>query len=358
MFGADDAVLGGFNVPTCPAYLMPGERGTFEVFAPLSVGGVPPFRIEVGNQIGGFTGPMPETPPPYRPEGLGVVLLSKDATQNLLVAEVSNDSVSTYAFVDMCANLRDRAGRLLEVARVDHFGMPIIELAPGERRTFPLFFNDLPEGEIDFVARGSVNHKSGTPRLALKDLTILQRQEVVDDSGQRILRIVGEIDVSAYRDIGGLRLSAHVEGDYLERVDGVRAGCGSYADAALPAPVQFAIPLDRPATLRKLVVETILGTPGQDLHRLTAAEVRHRSQTGDSQLVTASIVNSFDTRARLLGVCLMLRNRHGELVGVTSLAPVQFLAPGESVRVSGEVVALGKVWSAEVIAFAHVLPTP
>jgi hypothetical protein len=306
----------------------------------------------------GLTGDLPVSPPPYQSEGLNVRLLSKDASRNLVVAEVSNSSSFTYEYVDMCANLRDARGRLLEVAGVDPFGMPIVDLAPGERRTFPLWFNDFPEGNVEFVARGSVNHKLGTPSVTLKELTVLQRDEVVDDSGQRILRIVGEVDVSAFRDIGGLRLSAHVEGDYGERVDGVEAGCGSLADASLRAPVQFSIPLDSSAILRKLVVETILGTPGQNLQRLSVAQVTHRSETGDSQLVTARIVNSFDTRVRLLGVCLLLRNQRGELVGATSVALDQFLVPGESVHVPGEVVALGNVSSADAVAFAHVLPTP
>ena len=77
VLGADDAVLGGAVVPTCPAYLMPHERGTFEIFAPHPLSGSPPFRLETEKVIGGDTGPNPVTPPPYRPDGLSVKLLSK-----------------------------------------------------------------------------------------------------------------------------------------------------------------------------------------------------------------------------------------------------------------------------------------
>ena len=357
VFDAENAPLGYVMVPTCPAYLAPGERGTFEIFTPPSLTGRPPFRVEVEPRLGGFggsQGDLPDYIPRYQSDGLSVRLLDKNANRRLVVAEVSNDSNSTYQYVDMCANLRDGRGRLLELASVDPFGMPIVELAPGERRVFPLWFNDLPEGTVEFVARGSLKHANNTPNAAFNGLTVVQRDELVDASGRRWLRIVGEIDVSAWPDIGGLRLSAHVDGDYSERVDGVEAGCNTLADAALRAPVQFSIPLDSSALLRKLVVETILGTPGQNLHRLNVAEVAHQPDTGGAEVVSARIVNTSDARAHLLGVCLLLRDQLGQLVGATSVAAVQYLAPGESVVVSGQVVPLGRVASADAVAFAHV----
>ncbi len=368
---ATGRTLQGVGVPVCPSQLAPGERGTFEVFPdgvytpPGQPAPVPPYTFvpdpgiqaypvdtqAPGDAHNGFTG-----------EGLTTRLVSKDAVRRFALVELTNGSPFTYQNIVVCANLRTSTGSLAEVGSAMPFPNT---LRPGESQTFPVFFNSMPDGTIEFIPRGANYCCSNGVKLTTGGFDVTATKLV---DGGTALRVVGETHNNSGQTLNGTSLSAHAGESWADRADAVAVACGGVAPSGTAAPGAFTIPLaSRPKQLTATIegVEGYFGTntytpPVSDV---ASAEGARSASDLPTRHVAATISNPTTAWIVIDGACLSLRDARGRLVGTASIADTlpyndRFLAPGAHLRVSADVEELEPSAMAEGAAYGQPTQQP
>ena len=340
------------DASTCPPTLLPGQRGTFELFFPPDFPSLAlPLQARVHPLADAQPGPDPLG------GGLSVRLLERYADRRAILVEVRNDSIHTYRGLSLCANLRTPGGELIEVGSAAAFPSVI---RPGETRGFPLFFNSLPYGVYEFFP-------SVSPYCCSNDVVLdpslfsVSATRVVEGSGGEQLQVVGEVRNASGQDLGGVMLQAYLEGNPLDRVE-VEVGCRGTVLYGSTAPVIFTLPLPRGSETRgqpAVVVVGIQGSGDASLSRVPVSNVSWQRVPGSpTVLVAATLTNPSDSWLSVNGACLNLRGADGTLVGTASSEGGGYIGPGETMTVSGEVVEVGKAASAEVVAYGYVTEPP
>jgi len=340
---------------TCPSSLLPGERGTFELFLPTYAGRqlMLPLRAVV-HPI-----PWSSTGPGLPSEGLSVRVLEKDTARRYVLAKVRNDSAHTYREVSVCGNLRTPAGGLAEVGSAVPFP-PV--LRPGETRIFPMFFNSMPPGDFEFFAQAN-RYCCGAEIVIDPALFRISATRIIDGPDGRQVRVVGEMDNPTGQDLSGVVLQAYVAGSPAARVE-APVGCGSNIGFASTGPATFALSLERGAD-PSVVIAGIMGFGGwQDFYAIPVSKVSMHGVAGSqSTRVSATLTNPTVDWIGVGGICLNLRDKDGDLVGTNSIGIFStsqsgLIEPGGSMVISGEVEGLERAESAEVIAYGQASTEP
>ena len=368
---ATGRTLTSVAVPTCPSQLAPGERATFEVF-PDGVytpegqpAPAPPYTFVPDPGIQGYPVETQHSADPnngFTGEGLATRLVSKDAARRFALIEMTNESAFTYQNIVVCANLRTSTGALAEVGSTS---LPGGSFRPGAHRTFPIFFNGLPDGTFEFFPRG-VNYCCANGATLGTDTFAVTATKIVD--GGKALRVVGELKNNTGTDLVGANLSAHVDGSWADRIDQTELACSGWLPAGASGPATFTMPV-APGTLRpSVVIEDVNAYPGSSLYAppisAVAAVDGPRSTSGlDTKRVSATISNPTATWIALEGICLSLRDTHGRLVGTASAMDGvsyndRLLAPGAHLRVSAHVEELEPSETAEGAAYGQPTQPP
>jgi hypothetical protein len=349
VFDANGEWVDTMNALTCPPALSPGERATFELsispILPADV--VPPMRAEVRPVAWDSPGAA------FSGEGLSVRLVEESTAGRFVLAEIRNDSPYTYHQVAVCANLRTVAGKLVDIGE----GWPFPStLRPGETRLFPMLFDSMPAGYLEFFAVGN-RHCCGASIVLDPSLFRVSATRVTEAAGERELRVVGEVRNLSGQDLGSVTLAAHVDRYPLARAE-ASVGCGGSVGFGATAPVAFTLSLD-PGADPSLVIEGIQGISDWGLFSVPVSSVARRNIGPGSVEVSGVATNATNTWIELRGICFNLRGKDGALVGTWSPAhPWQTLAPGESVALSGEVVEVAAAASAEIVAYGSPTSAP
>jgi hypothetical protein len=284
IFDATGRSFGNFSVYTCPSVLMPGETGAFEIFWYPDLEATPPLRAQVNPAAISYewSGDQPNS------EGLRVREIERNREDGYVLAEITNGSASTFNELRICATLRDANGTLQEVGNTD-LGYGVM-LKPGESRQFPIFFNTMPPGGIEFFPLGiSMCCPSSYIEIDGENFTPTASR-VISRDGQRVLEVVGEIANPYPIDLDGLWLSAHLERSLAERVDQWSTGCNGKLPANGKASVWMWIPLkgERRAIAhvgsarRRVGVPRVLPLPAAGGERADGAvDWRHAHRDGD-----------------------------------------------------------------------------
>ncbi len=352
IFDATGRRLGPFIVPTCPASLLPGQKGTFELFFRSPHPVVLPLRAEFRN------------PPPSTTglgdwgdgAGLSVRLLQKYPEHRAVLGEVRNDSERTYSVLTVCGNLRTPDGKLVEVGNATPF--PYL-IRPGETRTFSMFFNSMPEGDFEFFARGA--SRCCDNQLILDPaLFHISATRVVEGPSGREMQVVGELRNVAGQDLSWVELQAYIQDSPWARVR-AEVGCPGYVGFGTTGPAMFTLPLEQNVD-PEVVLAGIVGHGSSGGWRSVQARDVWKQSTPGSRLVKvgATLTNPTSTWLRLNGVSLNLRAADNSLAGTLCLEVDEdiawsdaYLAPGASMSISGEVIEVGAATSAEVVAYAE-----
>ena len=340
---------------TCPSSLLPGERGTFELFFPPNSGwqATLPLHAQIDPVPWSCQGPgLPR-------DGLSVRLLEKDTARRYVLVEVRNDSAYTYREVSVCGNLRTSTGKLAEVGSAVPFP-PIIR--PGETRVFPMFFNSMPPGDFEFFAQGS-RYCCGGEIIIDPALFRISATRIIEGLNGRALQVVGEVDNPTGQDLSEVALQAYVAGSPATRVEAL-VGCGTNIGFKSTGPATFTLPLERGAD-PVVVIVGIMGFSGwQNLYAIPVSKVLKQAITGSQSVrVSATLTNPTVDWVGVGGICLNLRNKDGDLVGTNSVGVFStsqsgYIEPGDTMIVSGEVVEVDKAASAEVIAYGYATTAP
>ncbi|MEX2245696.1 MAG: FxLYD domain-containing protein [Dehalococcoidia bacterium] len=330
-------------VPVCPATLLPGERGSFEIFAPDGV--TPPLRAEIISAVSGWPGD-----PQLIGDGLTMHVIDQDPVRRFALVELQNLSASTYQYVTVCGNLRSPSGALLEVGSADIYPAP---MKPGETRTLPIFFNTMPAGTLEFFARGAPYCCSG---LVTLDPAIVRvnATRVVDTPNGRLLEAVGELDNRTGIDLGGVTLQAALRASPADRSSQTLIGCQGVVAAGERAPVSFSIPLPPAATAHDVdIVGVQAVTNTSAIYRPVVSDIRRTA--GE---VSATLANPTSSWLATIGICFNLLDHDGRIIGTVDDPQAHHLAPYSTVRVSARVSAFGAVSSVDVTAYATTTTAP
>lgn len=363
--------LGTWSVNTCPSQLTPGERGTFEIFSPEvytpegQPSPAPPFEFVPDPGVQGYPVETQYPDDPYNSNtgiGLATRLVSTDAARRFALIELTNDSPFTYQGIVVCGNLRTPSGKLAEVGSTTPFPNT---LRPGEKQTFPIFFNAMPEGTFEFFPRGA-NYCCSNIVTLPSDSFVVTAMKIVDHGAA--MRVVGEIHQQSGQTLSGTALSAHVQGSWADRADAQGVGCNGVTASGQATPGSFTLPLSPGADNRAVAIEGIAGYYGSTSYTPPVSDVTAvggpRSPDGlTTKRVSATISNPTPAWISLDGVCLSLRDARGRLVGTASaLESVQFndryLAPGAQIRISGDVEELEPSATAEAAAYGQPTAPP
>ncbi len=363
--------LGTWSVNTCPSQLAPGERGTFEIFSPevYTPEGqpppTPPFEFVPDPGVQGYPVDVQYPGDPYNSftgVGLTTRLVSKDAARRFALVELTNDSPFTYQNITVCGNLRTPSGTLAEVGSTTPFPNT---LHPGEKQTFPIFFNAMPEGTFEFFPRGA-NYCCGNIVTLPSDSFVVTAMKTVDHG--TALRVVGEMHQQSGQTLNGTALSAHVQGSWADRADTQVVGCNGVTASGQATPGSFTLPLSPGAHNPAVAVEGVAGYYGSTSYAPPVSDVTAvggpPSPDGlATKRVSATISNPTPAWISLEGVCLSLRDARGRLVGAASaLENVQYndryLAPGAQIRISGDVEELEPSATAEAVAYGQPTAPP
>lgn len=350
----------------CPSQLAPGERATFEVFPQdiYTPDGQPPpvapFEFVPDPGIQGYPVDTQSPGDPYSAftgEGLTTKLVSKDPVRRFALVEMTNESPFTYQNIVVCANLRTPSGTLAEVGSTNFLpGM----LRPGATKTFPIFFNSMPEGTVEFFPRG-VNYCCASS-VTLKAGTFSVTATRVVDNGTA-LRVVGEMRNDTGLDLVGATVSAHVDGSWADRIDQQTLACNGWVPDGAAAPVAFTLPLAPGTRSPTVAIEDIAAYQGGSIYAPPVTGVTAvggpRSTSGlATKRVSATISNPTTAWIALEGVCLSLRDARGRLVGTAASIDNlpyndRYLAPGAHLRVTADVEELDRSTTAEAAAYGQ-----
>jgi len=343
IFDATGMRLGEYQAFTCPGTIPAGGRGTFELFAPGGPSIALPLRAEFAPIVvqGGSRG---ETG-----EGLVTRLVSSNPAKRAAIVEVRNDSTQALGYMEVCGNLRDSAGELLEVGSAQLF--PTV-LRPGESQTLPIFFNSMPPGDFEFFAQGYCCSSSVV--LDPSEFQVSSSRITTGPAG-RSLVVAGELRNRSGQDLSQLRLLAYVEGAPETRVTAA-LGCNGTVGYGETAAATFAIPLDQGQTQPKLVIAGIEGDAVSSKYSVPVSNVKMASLPDQPDglgtvAVGATLRNSTSKWLAVEYECATVRDRDGNAIGVVPL-----LAPGEGGYGYPPLIAPGA--TAEVVGAGYVVGTP
>lgn len=356
LFDADGNELAHGIVPTCPYVLLPGEHGTFEYFydgfgapspkLPLSV------RFAVGYVRYGKD---------FKTDGLTVREIRRDVARRFALVELRNNSPMPYYAVEVCANLRSAGGVLMEVGHATPLPST---LQPGDTRTFPIFFNSMPDGVLDVHAGGA----SGCcPIVKALDpgLFHVTATKLIDDGERRVLRVVGEWHNPTGQALGSAVATAEIAGSPADRIDATNVGCGDESVGGDVGPdgsaaAEFDISVDR--SVPRPMTPVITGLQATEKSPMApptvevtanASSVTPTTVDGETWLrVTATLRNSTDQWLHVGGECFNVRDGGGRLVGTTSSIDRPWIAPHSSTVMSALVQPLAYGVSGDVVALA------
>ena len=360
---AGGRTLDGFTVYTCPSFLMPGERAAFELFFPTDayLDMTLPLRAEFSPAASGY--PVdPNFPMPDDSTGEGLVARSLGTYPDKRAAliEVRNQSTATFSQLKVCATLRTPSGTLAEVASADAF--PSM-LRPGETVTVPVFFNSMPDGVVEAIARGSTICCIAPLSFDSSEFEI-QKTRVVTSGGERKLIVTGEMRNHAGQDIGWIRLGAYAEGSPVTRVTPELA-CGGKVRSGDSAAALFAIPLDggvsSPVPVITGIEATAYGTSRSALVVSAVAINKLAAPIDGLEAVTVTTTLQNPTSKWIYGTtaCATIRDHEGGVVGVAPLleppaygySTISTISPGGSTTVTGVIFVVAEAASATVAAY-------
>jgi hypothetical protein len=274
---------------------------------------------------------------------------------------MTNDSPFTYQNIVVCANLRTPSRTLAEVGSTNF----LPSLRPGATKTFPIFFNTMPEGTFEFVPRGVNYCCSGSVTLKAGTFSVTATR-IVDDG--KALRVVGELKNDTGLDLVGANVSAHVDGSWADRIDQQTLACNGWVPDGAAAPATFTLPLAPGTHSPTVAIEDIGAYQGSSIYAPPVSAVvavdGPRSVSGlDTKRVSATITNPTTAWIALEGVCLSLRDARGRLVGTAALIDNlpyndRYLAPGAHLRVTADVEELERSTTAEAAAYGQPTQPP
>jgi hypothetical protein len=358
---------------TCPTVLLPGASAAFELFiqpgtlAPSYVLNPPalPLRLADGPLVN--LSPIPPDQLQYArtQDGLATRVIRTDPTHRFALIEVRNIGPFSYQQLAVCVTIRGSRSALAAV------GTALVTpdtLRQGEARTIPVFFNAMPEGDIQVFAEGM--------RFAGSILTIdpttavsISTRAIVNRADGPHLEIVGEIANTTGQDLSSFGLTAHLDDAWSERINGAVLGCDGSMGRGDRTPFMISIPVESTRLNRRLSVEGISAYEG-GLYKLPVSSVLLGSVSKqpdgpDVRTVTATLTNDTSAWIEVTGVCFGVRDDRGTLVGSGYMAPdypARFIAPGATLRVRGQAEQLRTSHSADVIAYGQPMlqppPTP
>lgn len=357
VFDADGNELAHSFVPTCPHVLAPGEHGTFEYF--YDGYGAPAPRLPLSASFAAAYLPYGRR---FERDGLTVREVRRDIRRHFALMELRNESALTYSNVEVCANLRTPGGIVAELGRAAPFPST---LRPGDARTFPIFFNSMPDGVLDVHAGGS---PTCCPTVRPLDPGLFQitASKLIDDGERRVLRVIGEWRNPTGKPLGSARVSAEIVGSPADRVEGANAGCGDesvggHVGVDGLAPAEFDIPVDGSVANPRPIVVGLQATESYPLVQITAEvdAIAPSTVNGEEGLrVTATLHNATDRPTYVLGACFNVRDKSGRLVGTTISSDRLIVAPQSSTVASAFVRPLAHGVSGEVVALAYAPTSP
>lgn len=344
VFDADGNEVLVTQVVTCPYTLAPGERGTFEYFFPTDLPSLQP-KLPLRAEFRTLSSPGDDSR--SRGEGLAVREVSRDPARRYALVEVRNESPFTYSNILICANLRTPAGQLAEVGSSLSYRQPLPNvMRPGDARTFPIFFNSMPEGTLDFVARGDQFCCYGVIPLDPAPVRITATR-VTGSGANRTLFVLGEWRNTTDQDLEAAAMTAEVESSPADRVDATPAACGGQVLHDGTATMLLAIPIAAGIANPKPLITGVQAMSGFGLYAppvqvLSSSPVAATSAYGlPGADVHVRISNPTTTWLSVDSVCADLRDADGRLVGTGAGPDHRVLAPGASVEVVVEADALG-----------------
>lgn len=349
IFDATGRNVGRFDAYTCPGTLMPGETGAFEILWPTDIVDVtPPLRAEVAPLADSYEW----NGYPSR-EGLVVREIERNVDERYVLAEITNASAWTYNDLYVCGTLRTPDGALSEVGSA---ALWPVQLSPGESHRFPLFFNTIHPGPIEFFPVGSnICCPSNFLEIAPSNFSATASR-VVSDGAKRTLEVLGEVTNPYDFDLDGLTMSAHLRRSLSERVDQQYGGCNGRLPANGKASIILRIPLKGAGTpnYSTLVADSIAAFPPYASYLPPVSNLRLGREVDGTREVFATISNPTSSWIAVNGICFNLRDGGGRLVGTNHEGGYyNYIAPGGSVTLSAFVSQFDDASSAEAIAFAQ-----
>jgi hypothetical protein len=367
IFDASGAYLGLSTAFTCPATLAPRGHGTFEIFLQGYAnppGGIAlPLRAEfeqpaLEGQNHAVTG-----------EGLSARLVSRNDAKRVALVEVQNNSTRTFTNTVVCANLRDASGSLLEVGSAPLFPT---RLRPGETQTVPIFFNTMPQGQIELFAQGDDVFGSAALTFDPADFRITAARVTSDATGRRLV-VAGEMRNRSGQDLTRLRLQAYVEGAPETRIE-ADLGCGGMVALGSTAAATFAIPLGQAVDHANVVIVGIEASQSSSLYQVPASSVTiaplpDQPDGLGTVAAGATLRNPTSKWIQAWSVCATVRDGAGQAIGVVPLLASNrdglpyppLLAPSVTIHVGGASFVLGTPASADVQAYGELydhVPVP
>jgi hypothetical protein len=332
---------------TCPSRLAPGESATWGVS--LRYSGYNP------------TPPLATRFVPLSTDGddgssatdLQPALTGVDATTKSIVVSLRNPTSQRLGDIKLCAAMRSATGELLEVARAR---VTPSQLEPRESVIAAVPFEAIaPAATFDIVAE-STRDCCDLRILAADELHITVKLFVNSGLSDRALWVVGELRNTTGSDLLDARMTVEVAGDPFYRVDAHTFGCSGVIPRNAKAPVWFTLPL-RPGTDESRAEFRIVGaeaepSTGESLRKLPVRnfEVRGYDLSGE-------VVNN-TSRWMLVRSACYLAYDGDRLIGATSIPYNAYLAPGERLRVTGNVGGIDEVTSNEIVAYGEPVSGP
>ncbi|MEX0749702.1 MAG: FxLYD domain-containing protein [Dehalococcoidia bacterium] len=263
---------------------------------------------------------------------------------------LTNNTDEDLRGLTICANLRAPDGRLLEVG--NSYVRPS-SLARDESVTAIIYFNSFPaDANVEFFPQAN-RGCCAVPKIDARDIRFESTQIVTGASGGRFLLVAASAVNTTGLTFDASQFDAYVEGSAGDRIEYATAGCdGVMGAGGEPVPMTFLLPLPGSAASPTPVISGIEGRVAQfDYHRLRTRNVRR-----DGNTVGGTIVNDTDRRLWVSGVCFVLREQGGQLLGSAATSPQVPLEPGESVTLEAIVPSTVDPEVAEIIAYGDDAP--
>ncbi len=339
--GADGYHVYPFWQEPCPPVLLPGMTGSFELVVPdefLSFSttkqplSIAPFPVAYSYPAWSIL-----------PTGVPVRLIREYPEHNGVIAQVTNDSASTLQETKVCANVRDASGRMVEVGFGKLFPS---SLGPGESRQLPIYFNSLPEGNIEFFV--SAKDEPYGPRTLPASRLEISATKVVHTAQGRELQGIGEIHSDPDVPLFGLQFQLRLassptviyQGDVLR---------GQWL-VGTDAPITFTLPLDSTDS-DAVEVMGIEGWPSiVEVEPIQAEDVTRERVSSDTWKVTATFTNHTSERTSV-AYFFNLRGDQQRLVGTTGVVS-DLVQPGATLTVSRTITTFGFPTSLEIVAYS------
>lgn len=352
----------GLRVPlgytgTCPSQLKPGQTGAFEVFAPESL--VAESAGEVLRlRISSVFDDIEAEPVKFSDEGLSVRLVERIPEDSLVIVELQNHSTTRYDEMVVCGTLRSEDGQLIEVGTTKLYPAA---MEPGSRRRLPVIFNSMPDGDFEFFASGELAPCCQSISLHA-DQFRPGVEKVINYAGDYYLFATGEVANPTSLDLTHIQVAAHASSSWAHRATPspfATEGCGGVLPAGGSMPVFLSIPLPDSGPSSTVVAEVVgaaIPVVEPFLLSVDSATVGPSRSILDGQLeertATTFIRNRTDSWVDVLGICLVLRDADGRVVGMNGAGSGGYLGPGHVGEFTRSVVQLAPSVSVDVIAFA------